>query len=59
MLFSFSVDLPYLSLYHFRYGFWIKSMKSDDQSRYFCADKEDDMMKIMAAIIKTKVSSKI
>ena len=32
-------------------------MKGDDQSRYFCADKEDDMMKIMAAIIKTKVSS--
>ncbi len=39
-----------------RYGFWIKAMKGEDQCRYLCADKQDDMMKIIAAIIKAKVS---
>jgi len=38
-----------------RYGFWIKAMKGEEQSRYFCADKQDHVMKIMAAIIKAKV----
>lgn len=31
-------------------------MKGEEQSRYFCADKKEEMLKIMAAVVKAKVS---
>ena len=30
-------------------------MKGEEHSRYFCADKKDDILKIMAAVVEAKV----
>lgn len=37
----------------FRYCFWLKAMRGED--KYVCADTEEDMLKIIAWIIKAKV----
>lgn len=40
----------------FRHSFWIKATKGDELCRFFCADNKDEMLKIIAAIVKVKVS---
>ena len=39
-----------------RYSFWIKATRGEEQSRYFCADHQEAVLKILAAVVKAKVS---